>query len=162
MTHEFKYKLDFYYQQALIYLVTLILYIGIRASFFKNSMTVVLEDSLLYIIVFFVAMSFVLLLLNRFRNRKIIITDEAIYFRHRFAHHEIKISEIEWMYIGKERGVQTAGRHQIVMIKPKGRRRTFRLRVGRYERDRELVKLMEQIAAQVPKRRRRFQLKTKK
>lgn len=162
MVHEFKYKLDFYYQQSIIYLVTLFIYVGVRATFLDNSMTFVLEDAILYIILFFVAMSFFLLLLNRFRNRKIIITNDAVYFQRRFAQHEIKFTDIEWIHIGKERGVQTAGRHQIVVIKPKERRRTFRLRVGRYERDRELLKLMEQIAETVPKRHQRFHFRRKK
>ena len=33
----FKYKLDFYYQQALMYLVTLILYAGIRGNFIEDT-----------------------------------------------------------------------------------------------------------------------------
>jgi hypothetical protein len=152
MQHEFKYKLDFYYQQALIYLITLMLYAGVRGTFFENSVTVVLKDPILYIIIFFVLQSFGLLLLNRIRDRKLIITDSSVIFQHRFNKIEIPKKEIEWIHIGKERGVQTAGRFQIVILKLKERRRTFRIRIGRYEKEKELIQQMHEIAVHIPKR----------
>jgi hypothetical protein len=70
------------------------------------------------------------------------------------------VKEIEWMHIGRERNVRTSGRFQAVVIKMKNRRRTFRIRIGRYEREKELLDEMQRIAVQVPKRhRRRFTLR---
>lgn len=155
MTHEFKYKLDFYYQQSLIYLVTLIIYTGIVGTFIEDSITVVFHDPILYIIVFFVLQSFALLLVNRIRDRKLIVSDTDIVFQSRFKRLSIAQNEIEWIHIGKERGVQTAGRFQVVIIKMKGRRRTFRIRIGRYEREKELIKEMNNVAAHIPKRGKR-------
>lgn len=162
MQHEFNYKLDFYYQQALIYLVTLILYAGIKGTIIEDSLTVVFHDPIMYIIAFFVGVAFVTLLLNRIRDRKIIITPGSIIFQNKFNKKELSISDIEWIYIGKERNVQTSGRFQVVVVKLKHRRRSFRIRIGRYERDRELVRMMEDIATKVPKREKRFQLRKKK
>ncbi|MEK9135724.1 MAG: hypothetical protein AAB393_01270, partial [Bacteroidota bacterium] len=68
----FKYKLDFYYQSTLIYLVTLILYGGIRGNFVEQKFEYVLNDPLMYVIVFFVLMSLVVLVLNYIRNRRLI------------------------------------------------------------------------------------------
>ncbi len=161
MVHEFKYKLDFYYQQALIYVVTLIIYAGVRGTFIEDGFTVVLRDPIIYIISFFVLGAFALLLLNRIRDRKLVVTDQEIVFQHRFNKHSITLTDIEWMHIGKERGVQTAGRYQVVIIKLKGKHRAFRIRVGRYERERELLKLVEQIGEKVPKRQKRFQFRKK-
>ena len=161
MEKEFKYKLDFYYQQALIYLITLVIYVGLRSSMEENAMMLVLEDSLLYIIIFFCGLSLLLLGANRFRNKRLMMHDDRIVFQNRFMKKEILVSEIEWMHIGKERGVQTAGRYQVVLIKMINRRRAYRIRIGRYERDRELLKLMEQIAEKVPARKKRFSLKRK-
>jgi len=155
MTHEFKYKLDFYYQQSLIYLVTLIIYTGIVGTFIEDSLTVVFHDPILYIIVFFVLQSFTLLLLNKIRDRKLIISDSTITFQSRFKKLSIALKDVEWIHIGKERGVQTAGRFQVVIIKLKGRRRTFRIRIGRYEREKELIKEMYTVAAYIPKREKR-------
>ncbi len=156
MHNEFKYKLDFYYQQALIYLVTLILYIGVKGTFVEDNFTLVFNDPIILVIAFFVAVAFSTLLLNRIRDRKLIITDAAIIFRHRFAQRSILFKDIEWIHIGKERMVQTAGRFQVIIIKTKHRRRAFRIRLGRYERERELLNLVEQISNTVPKRHKRF------
>lgn len=157
MQREFKYKLDFYYQQALIYLITLILYAGIRGTFIENNFTLVFDDPILYIIIFFVLLAFGMLLLNRIRDRKLVVTEHEIIFQHKFSKHSIAISDIEWIHIGKERNVQTAGRFQVIIIKTKHRRRAYRIRLGRYERERELLKIVEQISGHLPRRKKRFQ-----
>jgi hypothetical protein len=151
----FKYKLDFYYQSALIYLVTLILYGGIRGSLVEKKFSYVLDDPLMYVIIFFVLMSLVVLGLNYLRNRRLVITPDAIIFKHRWHEWVLKLSDIEWMHIGRESRVQTSGRFQVIVIKLKGRRRLFRIRVGRYERERELVIEMNRIATASPKRKQR-------
>jgi hypothetical protein len=153
--HEkaFKYKLDFYYQSALIYLVTLILYGGIRGRFVEKKFEYVLDDPLLYVILLFVLMSFVTLALNALRKRRLIIGERTITFKNRWHERTIEVEEIEWMHVGRELRVQTSGRFQVIVFKLKRRRRLFRIRVGRYERDRELVHEMNRIAAIVPRKR---------
>ena len=155
MTKTFKYKLDFYYQQTLIYLGTLVLYAGIRGSFVEDQFSFVFKDPIVYIITVFFLIAVVTLLLNILRDRKLIVADDRIVFHARHRQREIALTEIEWMHIGRERFVQTAGRFQQIFIKIRGRRRAFRIRVGRYERDRELVAEMERIAQHVPRKRRR-------
>lgn len=162
MRHEFRYKLDFYYQQALIYLITLILYAGVKGTFVEDNFTVVFDDPILNIIAFFVVIAFATLLLNRIRDRKVIITDDEIIFHHRFNRHVISVKDIEWIHVGKERLVQTAGRFQIIIIKAAHRRRAYRIRLGRYERERELLFLMEKISERSPKRKKRFPFNRKK
>lgn len=161
MHHEFKYKLDFYYQQALIYLLTLILYAGVKGTIVEDNFTVVFDDPIIYIIAFFVIVAFLTLMLNRIRDRKVIVTESEIIFQHRFNRYTIAFHDIEWIHVGKERTVQTAGRSQMIMIKAKHRRRAFRIRLGRYERERELLKLIEQFSATTPKRQKRFQFRKK-
>ena len=159
----FKYKLDFYYQQALLYLLVFLLYAGIKGSFFENQFSFVFKDPLVYIMMFFAAIALVTLVLNLTRNRKLVITDDRMIFHSRNREREILISDIEWMHIGRERMVQTAGHFQLIVFKMKGRKRLFRIRVGRYERDRELVAEMERIAQHVPKgRHRRFGMRRRK
>ncbi|MFN0157757.1 MAG: hypothetical protein ACKVRP_06755 [Bacteroidota bacterium] len=151
----FKYKLDFYYQSVLLYLFTLILYGGIRGNFVEAKFEYVLNDPLMYVIVFFVVMSIVALVLNLIRRRRLVITEGGIQFVNRFHERSIRIGDIEWMHVGREARVQTGGRFQVVVLKLKKRRRLLRIRIGRYERDRELVQEMNRIAAQVPKRTQR-------
>lgn len=152
----FKYKLDFYYQQAVLYLVTLLLYTGVRGTFRLPQMASLASDPILYIILFFVLISLIVLGLNIYRSRKLIVTQDEIIFHQKHRERHISVKEIEWMYIGKERLVQTAGITQIVVFKIKHRRRLFRIRVGRYEHQVELLNEMQRVAEMVPKGKRPF------
>lgn len=153
MEKVFKYKLDFYYQQSIIYLITLIVYAGFRGNFIENEFSLVFKDPILYIIIIFVVGSFLVLILNLIRNRKLIIQDDKIIFYNKFNRRELNIPDIEWIYIGIERSVKTAGRSQAVVIKLKGRLRLYRIRLGRYEHQKELMNLINEIAKKVPQKK---------
>jgi hypothetical protein len=92
---------------------------------------------------------------NKLRNRRLIITDEAIVFSHRWAEHRVPVADIEWMHIGREALVETGGKRQVVVFKLKGKRRIYRVRIGRYEKEKELWSEMGKIAQRVPRRRTR-------
>ncbi len=160
---EYKYKLDFYYQQMLMYLVTMLLYVGVRGWIIDERFTFVIRDPLLVIFLLFVLQSFAMLILNKVRDRKIIVTEKAIVFHHKFGEQAVPFGDIEWMHIGKERGVRTAGKMQVVLLKVRGSRRTYRIRIGRYEREKELMAAMEKIASHAPKRTKpRFKLQRRR
>ena len=146
----FRYKLDFYYQQALIYLLVLILYAGIRGNFIEDRFAFVFRDPMLYIIILFVIGSFVALVLNRIRDRRLIIAENKVVFRNRFEERVIPLDDIDWVWIGRERRVQTGGRFQVIQMKLKGRLRLVRIRVGRYDHEKELVSEMHRIASLRP------------
>jgi hypothetical protein len=152
--NTYKYKLDFYYLQALAYLVVLILYAAVRGTYVEGKFEFVFRDPIVFVMVIFVVFAFVVLVLNMARDRKLIVAPDKLIFHHKFHERAIPISEIEWMHIGRERMVQTAGRFQVIVFKIKGRRRLFRIRVGRYEREKELVAEMRRIADRVPKMKR--------
>ncbi|HLP14659.1 MAG TPA: hypothetical protein VK470_00295 [Bacteroidota bacterium] len=156
---EYKYKLDFYYQQLLMYLVTMLVYSGVRGWMIDERFRDIFRDPILYIFAFFVAQSAVMLILNKIRGRKIIVTENEVIFHHKFGERFVPVSEIEWMHVGRERSVRTAGKMQVVTLKVRGRRRAYRIRIGRYERERELLIALEKLAAHAPKRtKRRFRL----
>ncbi len=148
----FKYKLDFYYQSALIYLLTLFAYGGIRGNFVEAKFEYVFNDPLMYVIMFFVVMSLVVLVLNVIQKRRLIITEAAILFKNRFRERRVSAADIEWVHIGRESRVQTGGRFQVIVFKLKEKRRFLRIRVGRYERDRELVAEVNRFTSGIPKR----------
>ncbi len=159
----YTYKLDFYYQQTLIYLATFILYVVIKGTIVEDQFTVIYRDPLIYIIALFVVISATVLLLNRLRDRKLIVHDDALIFHSRRRDRRLPVADIEWMHVGRERLVQTAGRYQVVVVKIKNRRRPYRIRIGRYEREKELLKDMERIAHSVPKRKKRpFSMKRRR
>ena len=89
------------------------------------------------------------------RGRKLLLTNDAIIFSSKNKKREIKIKEIEWIYIGRERSVKTAGLHQMVLIKVKNRHRAFRIRVGRYELQKNLLEQFQHLAESVPTKKRR-------
>ena len=136
--------------------MTLLFYGGIRGTFTFERMPSLSADPILYIIGFFVLASLVVLILNKMRDRKLIVTEDKLIFHHKFHERIIPFSNLEWMHIGRERTVQTAGRSQIIVFKTKDRRRLFRIRLGRYEREKELMLEMQRIARQVPKGTRAF------
>ena len=149
----FKYKLDFSYQQTLLYLFTLVLYAGVRGSFIEGQFSFVFHDPLVYIITFFFVVALGTLFLNIWRNRQLIIEDDRLIFKARHRERVIPIGEIEWIHIGRERTVQTAGRFQLILLKTTRRRLAYRIRVGRYEHEKELVAAMEAFAHAIPKRK---------
>ncbi len=151
----FPYKLDFYYQQAIMYLITLILYIIVRGTFTQERFEFVYHDPIALIMVFFILFAFTMIVINRVRKRRIVLEDDVIKFVNRFKESTLPLDDIEWMHITKERKVETAGRLQAVIIKRKGRKRLLRIRVGRYERPDDFVKAMKEIAERVPKRPKR-------
>lgn len=163
MQTVFRYKLDFYYQQTLIYLVALLLYAGIRGNFVEDQFTLIYRDPIAYIMIAFFLVSLVGLVLIRLRDRMLILEQDRIIFHSRKSERIIHLNDIEWMHIGRERLVQTAGRFQLIVFKIKNRRRIFRIRVGRYEHNHELVAAMEKIAERVPKgKRKRFGMQRRK
>jgi hypothetical protein len=147
----FRYRLDFYYQQMLLYLITLMAYWGVRGTIRWERLPSLNADPVLYIIIFFVLLSSIVLALNMIRERKLFITEDSLVFHQKYRERVIPLSEIEWMYIGRERLVQTAGRSQVIVFKIRDRRRLFRIRIGRYEHDGELLDEMYRIADRVPK-----------
>jgi hypothetical protein len=150
----YRYKLDFYYQQSLLYLITLIGWAGIRGTFSFERLPALEADPILYIIGIFVIVSLVVLALNKARDRRLVVTPESIVFHSKNRERVIAFTEIEWMHIGRERSVTTAGRSQVIVFKTKDRRRLFRIRIGRYERERELLAEMHAVAQKVPRRKR--------
>jgi len=66
-------------------------------------------------------------------------------------------------YLALQRTVQTAGRFQLVLLKTKQRRLAYRIRVGRYEHEKELVAAMEAFSEHIPKRKpKRFSIPRKR
>ncbi len=151
----FPYKLDFYYQQAIMYLITLIVYIVIRGTFADERFVFVYHDPIVIIMLFFVLIAFSMIVINRIRNRRIVVEENAIKFVNRFKEWVLSVDDIEWMHITKERKVETAGKLQAVIIKRKGRKRLMRIRVGRYEQPEDFIKAMRDIAERVPGRPKR-------
>jgi hypothetical protein len=137
----------------------MIVYAWFSGSVLEDQFSMVFKDPIVYLIVLFVLAALITLALNLFRNRKLIIMTDRLMFASRFRRREIMFDSLEWMYIGKERFARTAGRFQQVIFKVKTENRWYRIRIGRYEKERELVQELTKIAKHVPNfKPRRFSL----
>jgi hypothetical protein len=145
----FRYRLDFYYQQAIIYLLTFIAYVAVRGMSTTLKLVAIIRDPFVYIIGFFAVSSLVVLVLNIIRARRLVVTDDALLFQHRFRERAIPVSEMEWISLGREFRVQTGGRNQRVFLKVKERPGVVRIRTGRYEHSTELLRMITALTTPV-------------
>ncbi len=153
----FKYKLDFYYIQTISYLFALVIWAGFRGTFSLPLLPAWNTDPILYIIIAFVLVSFVTVILNKLRDRKLIILPDRMLFFQKTRLRTVLFADVEWMYIGREKRIQTAGKFQVVLFKLKDRMRLIRVRIGRYEQENELLEEMERIGQHIPKIKRPYQ-----
>ena len=137
----YKYKLDFYYNSLIIYLLTLIIYIIIKGRFFHASFEVVVKDPIIYIIAIFILFFLTMLLANTLRAREIIIKENLIIFRNRFGQREVENSDILGVRFSREKKRSRKDRSDVrfVKLKLKNRKRLFKIRLNDYQDEVELA-----------------------
>jgi hypothetical protein len=136
----YKYRMDFYYQLLVIYLVFFVLYAVIRGQFFEEKFQLVFNDPLIYILILFIALFLVIVLVNIIRNRQIIMKDDRVVLKNRFGSREILFNEILNIKIGKHRKRNTEVPYRIIKLKLLNRRKWLRIRANEYERGPELIR----------------------
>ena len=134
-----KYRLDFYYQSLVIYLIFFALYVLIRGSVEKN-FRMIFDDPIFYILIIFIAIFLVVVVLNIIRSPMIILKDDRIILKNRFGGREILFSDIVNVRIGRKRRSQEEPYYRIIKLKLKQRRRQFRIKANDFERGGELIK----------------------
>jgi hypothetical protein len=136
----YKYRMDFYYQQLVIYLVFFVLYAVIKGQFFEQKFQLVFYDPIIYILILFIALFLVIVLTNIIRNRQIILKDDRIVLKNRFGSREILFGEILNIKIGKRRKRNRDVPYRIIKLKLLHRRKWLRIRANEYERGSELIR----------------------
>jgi hypothetical protein len=136
----YKYRMDFYYQLLVIYLVFFVLYALIRGQFFEEKFQLVFNDPIIYILILFIALFLVIVLTNIVRNRRIILKDDRVVLKNRFGSREILFGEILNIKIGKRRKRNRDVPYRIIKLKLLHRRKWLRIRANEYERGPELIK----------------------
>ncbi len=136
----YKYRMDFYYQQLVIYLVFFVLYAVIRGQFFEEKFQLVFNDPIIYILILFIALFFVIVLVNIIRNRQIILKSDRVVLKNRFGSREILFNEILNIKIGKRRKRNEEVPYRIIKLKLLKRRKWLRIRANEYERGSELIR----------------------
>ncbi len=134
-----KFKLDFYYQSLVIYLLFFAAYVILRGSV-ENSFKILYNDPIFYILIIFISIFLVIVVINIIRAPVLILRDDRLVLKNRFGSREIMLNEILNVKIGKKRRVSEDRPYRIIKLKLLNRRRQLRIRANDYERGGELIK----------------------
>jgi len=134
-----KYRLDFYYQSLVIYLLFFTGYIIIKGST-SPSFKVLFDDPIFYILIAFISVFLVIVVINIVRSPAIILNNDRIILKNRFGSREIMFSEILNIKIDKKRRLTEDRPFKIIKLKLVNRRRMLRIRANDFERGGELIK----------------------
>src|SRR5664279_1227711 len=120
-----KYRLDFYYQSLVIYLIFFAAYVLIRGRV-ENNFKALFDDPIFYILIFFISIFLIVVIINIIRSPMIILQNDRMILKNRFGSREIMFSDIIHVRIGRRRSPQEEGHYRIIKLKLKHRRRQFR------------------------------------
>ncbi len=143
----FKYKLDTYYLQLLMYLITFLIYVFIKGQFIENKFEFIFKDPILLIVVVFILIALFNLILNLFKSKKIVITNDRLILRTRTSEKEILFSEISSIKISKEKKKFSEGRFKIAVVRTQKLSFPLRIKIKRYEKSRELLDEVKRISS---------------
>ena len=134
-----KYRLDFYYQSLVIYLLFFAAYVIIKGST-SVSFKILYDDPIFYILIAFISVFLVIVVYNIVRSPTIILKNDRILMKNRFGSREIMFNEILNIRIGKKRRMTEDRPYKIIKLKLVNRRRMLRIRANDFERGGELIK----------------------
>jgi hypothetical protein len=133
-----KYRMDFYYQSLVIYLLFFVIYVIIRWSSEEN-IGAVLDDPIFYILLIFIVFFLIIVTYNIIRSPMIILKQDRIIFKNRFGSREVMFSDIINVKIGRRRNRQEEITYRIIKLKLRHRRKQLKIRANDFERGAELI-----------------------
>jgi len=134
-----KYRLDFYYQSLVIYLIFFVAYVLIRGTLsesFKN----LYNDPIFYILTIFIVFFLIIVIINIIRSPMIILKIDRVEFKNKFGSREVMYDDILSIKIGKRRKAEDDITYRIIKLKLKNRKRMLRIRANDFERGNDLIK----------------------
>lgn len=134
-----KYRMDFYYQSLVIYLIFFAVYVLIRGNVEKN-FRVIFDDPIFYILIIFISIFLLIVVFNLLRSPMIVLKSDRMVLKNRFGSREILFEDILHVKIGRRRRERDDGHYRIIKLKLKHRRRQFRIRANDFEKGGELIK----------------------
>lgn len=134
-----KYRMDFYYQSLVIYLIFFAVYVLVKGSI-SVSFKVLYDDPIFYILIIFIALFLVIVISNIIRSPMIILKQDRIEFRNRFGKREVLYRDVISVKIGRRRRTGEDLSYRIIKLKLKHRKRMLRIRANDFERGNELIR----------------------
>jgi hypothetical protein len=137
-SHEYRYKVDFYWKSLAIYGAALLIYAIFKGSIEEKTLSIALTDPIVLLLGCFVILSGISLFINHHARRVILIEEDAIIFKNRFRERRITLSAIKSIVLIKDRRFKV-NTLSAVKIKIHGKRRALRLRPSLFENEEALI-----------------------
>ena len=134
-----KYRLDFYYQSLVIYLLFFTAYVLVKGTI-GESFRSLYNDPIFYILIIFIVIFLFIVIVNIIRAPMIILKKDRIVFRNRFGSREVMLGDIINVKIGRRRKADEEVTYRIIKLKLKHRRKQLRIRANDFERGGELIR----------------------
>ncbi len=133
-----KYRMDFYYQSLVIYLIFFAAYVLLRGTM-GESFKALYNDPIFYILILFIIIFLFIVTVNIIRAPMIILQYDRIIFKNRFGEREVLLGDILNVKIGRRRKRDEEMTYRIIKLKLKNRRKQLRIRANDFERGGELI-----------------------
>ncbi|MFM8457246.1 MAG: hypothetical protein ACKOAK_10815 [Ignavibacteria bacterium] len=137
-SHEYHYKVDFYWKSLAMYGAALLIYATFKGSIEEKTLTIAITDPIVLLLACFVALSAISLFINHHARRVIAITEDSIIFKNRFRERIVKLHDIKSIILVKDRRFKV-NTLNAVKIKIHGRRRPLRLRPSLFDHEEALI-----------------------
>jgi len=146
MRKHFKRRFEFYYQSVAVYAVALILYAVIRGSFAEDEFKMVFKDPIVYAFIVVLVYSVLILIFNMLYQRDIVVTDDSIILQNRFDSKPIKLSDIEWIRVGKAKRMKVRGNYKVIKLKLKDQMRAVRINPVHFYDENGMIETFRQLS----------------
>jgi len=148
----YKYRLDFYYNSLLIYILVFVVYVLLKGSFANESFVVAFQDPIIYIFIAFILFFTVVLLSNYIRARYLTFDERKIIIKNRFGQREIPYNEIVGIKFSREKQRNNREKSSIRKVKLKlvNRKRMLTLRLSDFQNESKLISEFQHIKRSFP------------
>lgn len=147
----YKQRFDFYWKSIVIYIVVAIGYGLIRTLIGKTDVGVLLHDPVFILLGLFIIGALLMYFHKMFWVRTLVIGENSITVRNRFNQTKYDKSNIERIYLGKERPFQTRETFRLVKLTITERKRKLRIRPHNYWDDMQLFEDLTRLKHNIGK-----------
>ena len=149
MSKQFKRRFEFYYQSVAVYAVALIIYAVIRGTFAESEFHLVFKDPIVYAFILVLAYAVIVLVSNMLYQRDVVITENSIIFQNRFDRKEVKLSDIEWIRVGKAKRMKVRGSFRVIRMKSKDQMRAIRINPVHFHDEKGMMEAFRELSQKV-------------
>jgi len=133
-------RLDFYWQYIAIYTIVLLIYSILKGTIARGTLTVVVYDPIVILLLIFILSSFLPLLVNFYKKRTIIVGLDYIIFKSRFREKKYSLTDIISISVARVKQIKVRrGTYRIIKVQVQKRRLPVRIRPSSFWNEHDLV-----------------------